>query len=210
MRTMPSQEVEIKLRVPHARALRLRLKRLGARQTIPRTYESNTLYDTPSRNLTRKGQLLRIRIEQLTADGSKLGTTRSNAALLTYKGPSKSFPGARFKIREEIELALESGEKMSRLLRAVGLRPVFHYEKFRTTFALPGISNLKIEFDETPIGLFLELEGKAADIDRAAGRLGYSKSEYLTSTYGDLYIADCKRRGRKSSNMLFQTTRKSR
>src|SRR5579862_1657294 len=59
-----NQEVEIKLRVPDIREFGLRLKRLKARVVVPRTYESNTLYDTPSRNLTRHGQLVRIRMEQ--------------------------------------------------------------------------------------------------------------------------------------------------
>ncbi len=85
---------------------------------------------------------------------------------------------------------------------------MFRYEKFRTTYTLPGISGLKVEFDETPIGFFLELEGNAGAIDRAARLLGYTRSDYMTSTYGALYIADCRRRGRKPSNMLFRPTKK--
>jgi hypothetical protein len=69
---------------------------------------------------------------------------------------------------------------------------------------------VKVEFDETPVGLFLELEGNADAIDRAAVRLGYSSADYLTSTYGAIYLADCRRRGRKPSNMLFPPTKKSR
>ena len=57
---------------------------------------------------------------------------------------------------------------MARILRALGLHPVFRYEKFRTTYALPGVRGLKIELDETPVGIYLELEGPIARIDRGA------------------------------------------
>jgi len=52
----------------------------------------------------------------------------------------------------------------------------FRYEKYRTTFRLPDsnawANGLLIELDETPIGTFVELEGPAAAIDRAAEELG--------------------------------------
>jgi len=57
-------EIEIKLRVTDVRALRRRLMQLRARVVTPRTYESNTLYDTPKKDLARRGQLIRIRTEQ--------------------------------------------------------------------------------------------------------------------------------------------------
>lgn len=214
-----SQEIEIKLRVSDVSALRHRLKQLRAREILPRTYESNTLYDTPSRSLNRRGQLMRIRIEQPSANARHVRTARTSSAILTYKSPSGSFRGsqttfrkrndrARFKIRDEVEIIVSDGERMSGILHALGLRPAFRYEKFRTTYALPGIRGLKVEFDETPVGLFLELEGSAATIDRAARLLGYARSDYMTETYGALYIADCRRHGRKPANMLFQPRRK--
>jgi adenylate cyclase class IV len=160
-RARTRQEVEIKLRVPDASALRLCLKRLRARQILPRTHESNTLYDTPSRILTRRGQLMRIRIEQPSANTRNVRTAPTSSDILTYKGPSNSFRGSqttfgkrndktRFKIRDEVEVVVSDGEQMSAILHALGLRPTFRYEKFRTTYALPGIRGLKVEFDETP------------------------------------------------------------
>jgi adenylate cyclase class 2 len=99
---------------------------------------------------------------------------------------------------------------MARILGALGLRPAFRYEKFRTTFALPGIRHLKIELDETPVRIFLELEGPVADIDRDASRLGYARNDYTTDTYASLYLADCLRRSRKPGDMLFPPTKKLR
>lgn len=215
------QEIETKLCVPDVSVLQRRLKRLRAREISPRTHESNTLYDTPGKDLTCRGELIRIRIEQPGTVGGRSRSAQDATAILTYKGPSHRSRGLkkatrepkaskRFKIRDEMEVRLDGWEQMTAILRALGLRPVFRYEKFRTTYALPSIRNVKVEFDETPVGLFLELEGDEAAIDRAARLLGYSQSDYITQTYGALYIADCRRRGIKPGDMLFPPTRKLR
>ncbi len=213
-------EIEIKLRVLELRALRLCLKRLRAREIFPRTYESNTLYDTPAKDLTRLGKLLRIRIETPGVKGGRIPKSRDTPALLTYKGPArrsrasknpaeKSKRSKRFKIREEIEVTFTGTEQLNGILLALGLRPTFRYEKFRTTYSIPSIRNLKVEFDETPVGLYIELEGSPAAIDRAAKLLGYSLGDYITQTYGALYLEDCRRRGAKPTDMLFHITRKT-
>jgi adenylate cyclase class 2 len=198
-----NQEIEIKLQVTDIPALRRRLKHLRARTVIPRTFESNTLYDTAKKSLGRKGQLIRIRAEGPCPLLKRTKSIQPTAFLLTYKGPTHT-PAThkRYKIREEVEVNV-SGDGITRILSALGLRPIFRYEKFRTTYILPGIRNLKIEFDETPIGHFLELEGPPHAIGRAAGLLGYGREDYITDTYGGLYLADCRRRGQKSGNLLF-------
>jgi adenylate cyclase class 2 len=124
--------------------------------------------------------------------------------------PRSPHGSARYKIREEFEVTVSDAEQMTAILQGLGLRPVFRYEKYRTTYVLADVPGAKIEFDETPIGMFLELEGNAKAIDRAAAHLGYSPADFVTLSYGALYIADCRRRGRKPSNMLFQPTKKSR
>jgi adenylate cyclase, class 2 len=215
------EEIEIKLRVPDVAALRRQLKHLRAREISPRTHESNTLYDTPKSDLRRRGQLMRIRIER---PASTLGKSRPNknvAALLTYKGPPLLSPKAKktgihskirshFKIKDETEVSVAGADQMATILRALGLRPVFRYEKFRTTYALQGVRGLKIELDETPVGIYLELEGPVASIDRGAHLLGYGRQDYLKDTYGSLYLADCRRRRRKPGDMLFPPTKKLR
>ena len=84
------EEIEIKLRVQDIAALRSRLKRLRAREITPRTHESNTLYDTPRHDLRRRGQLIRIRIEQPASSFRKRRPKENAAAILTYKGPSSN------------------------------------------------------------------------------------------------------------------------
>jgi adenylate cyclase, class 2 len=214
------EEIEIKLRAPDLSAVHRRLRQLHAREISPRTYESNTLFDTPAKDLRRHNRLIRIRIEQPARRFGKKRADESGAAILTYKGPPPSSRVAEtgggkarvrghFKVREEAEVPLAGAGQMARILRGLGLHPVFRYEKFRTTYVLPGIRGLKIELDETPVGSYLELEGSIAGIDRAARLLDYTRAEYLTETYGSLYLADCRRRGRKPGHMLFPPTKKT-
>jgi adenylate cyclase class 2 len=220
-KTAHREEIEIKLRVPDVAALRRQLKHLRAREIAPRTHESNTLYDTPLNSLRRRGQLIRIRIEHSAWNLEKRRPNESAAAVLTYKGPAllsrntqktsgKAGIRSHFKIKDEAEVSVAEADQMATILRALGLRPVFRYEKFRTTYALPGVCGLKIELDETPVGIYLELEGPVASIDRGARLLGYSRQDYLKDTYGSLYIADCRQRGRKPGDMFFPPTKKMR
>ena len=93
----------------------------------------------------------------------------------------------RYKVREEIETELRDGGTIQRIFEGLGLRGWFRYEKYRTTYVLPGrqswAKGLLIEVDETPIGTFVELEGQAAAIDRAAKELGYSTRDYVLKNY---------------------------
>jgi adenylate cyclase class 2 len=223
--TMPKaahhDEIEIKLFVRDVSSLRSRLKRLRAREITPRTYEANTLYDTLRQDLRRGGQLIRIRIQHPASGFSAGRPTESAPAILTYKGPSRlariakktctqSKTLSQFKVKDEAEVSLSRADEMARILRALDLHPVFRYEKFRTTYALPGLRGLKIELDETPVGLYLELEGPVASIDRGARLLGFGRKDYMKDTYGSLYIAACRRQGRKPGDMLFPPTKKLR
>jgi adenylate cyclase, class 2 len=189
-------EVEIKLTVRDKRAILDRLSRLGTR-AHQRVLEQNTLYDTPSADFRRSGRLVRLRTE-----------TTSNGrirALMTAKAPPPADPKrpanrSRYKERLERETTVGDPRRTHRLLKSLGLRPSFRYEKYRTGFDLPG---LHIALDETPVGTFLELEGRRAAIDRVARALGFTSNDYFRGTYWDLYSADCRRKGRKPGNMLF-------
>jgi adenylate cyclase, class 2 len=203
------KEIEIKLRVPDVNALRRKLKKLGARVIASeaaakdgRVHEWNTLYDTPQGGFARHGQLLRIREESAGSAGPTLNTGKREArCVLTYKGPAEqSAPASRHKVREEIEADISDPAPMARILEALGLRGWFHYEKFRTTFSFPAkaawAKGLLIELDETPSGDFIELEGPAEAIDRAAKELGYSEADYITKSYLALHIEICAKQGK--------------
>ena len=209
-----AREIETKLRISNLAILRARLFKLRAIQIVPRTYESNILYDTPAKKLLSSDRMLRLRFEQPARRAARATFHHAGPAILTYKGPTAQprrpkaasrdpISRPRLKIREELEVYIPDALQLSRLLEALGLRPAFRYEKFRTTFSLPGIPRLKIELDETPLGLFLELEGSPRDIERAAGLLGYSLKDFIASSYGALYLADCRRRRKKPSHLVF-------
>ena len=44
--------------------------------------------------------------------------------------------------------------------------------------------------DETPIGIFLEIEGDAEGIHAVAAELGFSPSDYVTESYVGLFFAE--------------------
>ena len=52
----------------------------------------------------------------------------------------------------------------------------------------------KVLLDETPIGNFLEIEGSPRWIDRTARALGFFDGDYITRSYGYLYLAYCRER----------------
>jgi adenylate cyclase class 2 len=214
-----AQEIEIKLRVKDTEALKAALKGMGARLLLGgtgRVHEWNTLFDTDPQDLRKREQLLRTRVE--TPDGHVSQSKKSGGqpALLTFKGPivggrrrgGGSKIGGGHKVREEIEFQLGDAAGVAKILERLGMRPSFHYEKYRTTFQLPATKlwakGLLIELDETPIGIFMELEGPPIAIDRAAKELGFSTKDYILKNYVSLFAEDCRRRGQKMGDMVFQ------
>jgi adenylate cyclase, class 2 len=192
-----TREIEIKLRVDDAPAMVRKLARLGARAE-GRVLEQNTLYDTPDSDFRRTGRLLRVRIE--TPAASKAVRAGKRAGLVTFKAPVPGKPNTRYKEKLEWEAPIKNPKEWARQLRALGFKAGFEYEKYRSSFRLPGVHAC---LDETPIGAFLELEGSPAAIDRTARRLGYGSRDYIRATYWDLYAADCARRGRTPRNLIF-------
>ncbi|MGA2097002.1 MAG: class IV adenylate cyclase [Candidatus Acidiferrum sp.] len=222
-----AQEIEIKLKITEAKAFRLKLKHLGAELVgtgSGRVHEWNVLFDTPERALAKNGQLLRIRTETLQPKTKRRRTNSSRPGkpqrfLLTFKRPiaETSAPANparqpnRHKVREELELEVTSAIDLARIFEGLGMKGWFRYEKYRTTFRLPAsvrwAKGLLIELDETCIGTFVELEGPAEAIDRAAKKLGYSTRDYILQNYLSLYFEDCRQRGQKPGDMVFERTK---
>jgi adenylate cyclase class 2 len=211
-------EIEIKLAIRDGKGLARALKRLGAKPAnpkAPRMHEMNLIFDTPDGGLAKHGQLLRIRTET-PAPVKKGGRSRvAGRTLLTFKSPPEELAigdvgnrgDGRYKVREEIETELRDGGTVQRIFEGLGLRGWFRYEKYRTTYVLPAkhawAKGLLIELDETPIGTFVELEGEAGAIDRAAKELGYSTRDYVLKNYLVLYVEECKRKGEQPRDMVF-------
>jgi len=199
---MPSRlgahrETEIKLRITDLPALIRKIRRLHPRCS-GRVLERNILFDTPDSDFRRRGRLLRLRIE--TPASSNLLPGGLRRAWITAKSRAESTAPSRYKEKIEREAPVDPARDWLPGLRAIGFRPGFRYEKFRTNFRL---GPLHLDLDETPVGTFLEIEGSPRQIDRIAQSLGFSPRDYIRGTYWDLYAADCRRRGRTPRNMLF-------
>jgi adenylate cyclase, class 2 len=174
-------ETEVKLRADDPGELFARLAGAGFTCTKPRVFETNTLYDTPDEALHSAGIMLRIRIAE-------------DVCTITYKGAADQ-TNRRYKVRPEIEFTASDATAADALLRSLGYRPAFQYEKYRTEYGLTSHPEGVLTVDETPVGLFVELEGTPEWIDSAAEVLGYSTEQYITSTYVEIYVEDCKRAG---------------
>ena len=179
------EEVEIKFRVDHVRALTRRLRASPLRMITPRTHEMNTLYDLPGQPLRNHGDLLRLR---------KYG----GDWVLTHKSKGKT---GRHKSRVELETKVSDGKKMDAILHALGFQPSFRYEKFRAEWT-DGRGHVVV--DETPIGYFGEIEGPARWIDRTARSLGIQQADYLTDTYAGLFFAWKQRTRSPAAEMTFR------
>jgi adenylate cyclase class 2 len=213
-----ARETEIKLRIADVDVFHAALERLGARLVGPgsaKVHEDNVIFDTPEGRLANRGQLLRIRTETTQPQGESHLEVPKKRVLLTFKQPmpessdpmTENAYAGPYKIRDEMELEVSEASNLTRIFECLGMRGWFRYEKYRTTYQLPDSSawakGLLIELDETPIGTFVELEGPASAIDRAAEMLGYSKHDYILQNYLSLYMEDCRRKGEQPGHMVF-------
>jgi adenylate cyclase class 2 len=184
--THAAREIEIKLAVPDPKTARGLLRAAGFRVSKRRVFETNIVFDTPEMSMRRAATMLRVR-------------QAGGVATVTYKGPPEA---GRHKSREELELEISDARAMAAIIERLGLGPVFRYEKYRTEYRQPGRSGFAT-LDETPLGVYLELEGTPPWIDRTARTLGFAENDYITASYARLYLDWCSRRGVRPSDMVF-------
>jgi adenylate cyclase class 2 len=173
-------EIEVKIKVELLDPLRQKIKILPAALETVRSFERNIVFDTSQGQLKKRGILLRLR-------------QQGEQAVLTMKMPAQG--SSTYKIREETEVELSDFASMEKIIRAIGFRIFFIYEKYREVFTALGAH---IMIDETPIGNFIEIEGHPDQIDTVASRLGFSAADYITDSYYRLFSSS----GR-SGHMVF-------
>ena len=181
-----NREIEIKLKLESAEQGRSLLRRAGFHVIRRRVHESNVVLDNAAGSLRQQGVALRLR-------------QAGRRASLTFKGPAAD---GKYKSRQELETGLMDFAVGKEILEKLGFRSVFRYEKYRTQYQSSNPSGV-VMLDETPIGVFLELEGEPGWIDRTAGLLGFSEEHYITATYAELYSAFRSPRDRPSGDMVF-------
>jgi adenylate cyclase, class 2 len=177
-------EREIKLRFDSAEEAREKILALGAAPLLGRRLQEDCLFDTDDERLRRQRSTLRVRSE-----GGK--------ALLTYKGPA--IP-ALIKIREEYETVVADGAVLYTILEQLGLHCWFRYEKYREEFTN---DDVVIAVDETPVGVFVEIEGGEDAIHATARALGRTPLDYITDSYRFLYLQHRDANGLAGHDMVF-------
>ena len=182
----PPVETEIKLPVESVARAQALLRRCGFKVRTRRVFEQNIVLDDAALSLRARGLLLRVR-------------AAGRAVTCTYKGPSLA---GRHKRRVEQEFGATSLEPCLALFAGIGFTESFRYEKYRTEYERPGDRG-HATLDETPIGVFMELEGQADWIDRTAAELGFAPDAWVTSSYASLYFAWCEKNRRKPASMTF-------
>lgn len=185
-------EREVKLFFLSAAAARTALLAVGASASRPRRLQDDALFDTPEDLLRGKGCIVRVRTEHWPDNA--LTTT------LTVKGPVQPGP---MKIREEHETRVEKGDALAQILDVLGLRPWFRYQKYREEFSAPDVI---AALDETPVGVFVELEGSEAAINSMTAALGLSSGDFILDSYYRLFVSRREQFGLSGPYMLFPTT----
>jgi adenylate cyclase class 2 len=177
-------EREIKLHFESAEAARAAVLATGATPLLGRRLQEDSLLDTDDEQLRRRRCVLRVRVEN--------GKSR-----LTFKGPVQ--PGS-VSIREEYETVVGDGAILLRVLLELGLHVWFRYEKYREEFAHEDVI---VAIDETPVGVFVEIEGSEPGIATMSEALGRGPSDYILDSYRGLFLRHREQHGLDGVDMVF-------
>lgn len=187
-------EREVKLPLSDPDALRARLAALGSPR-VAFFREENRFFDLPGDPLRAAGSALRLRTETpLPAPGADAGGVGGAEGAggparhyLTFKGPRVP-AAAGVKAREEVEADVADPGDAAALLRALGHRLRFVFEKRRERHRL---GPCVVELDELPgLGFFVEVEGPGeAEIEAALRRLGLEGAPRCPEGYLSLLVA---------------------
>jgi len=180
-------ECEVKLRFHSAEEARQAILATGATPLLGRRLQEDALLDTADGQLRQRRSALRVRMEN--------GKSR-----VTFKGPVQP---STVKMREELETLVGDGEVLLRVFEEIGLQVWFRYEKYREEFAHEDVI---VAVDETPVGIFVEIEGSESGIDAMAATLGRSPSDYIVDSYRGLFLQQREALGLSGGDMVFDAS----
>ena len=179
---MLEREIKLRFRTPEeARAATLAA---GATLLEGRRLQDDYLLDTTDEQLRRRRSALRVRLE-------------AGTSVLTFKGPVQP---ALTKLREELETIVGDGPLLLRMFEAIGFRVWFRCQKYREEFVLDDVI---VAIDETPFGVFVEIEGSERGIAEVAASLGCGPGDYVLDSYRGLFSEHCRQRDLPVTDMLF-------
>ena len=162
------QEIEVKFLLKDYASLMQKIADLQLSCSQERIHEFNLRYDLADGSLVAQKQVLRLR--------------KDAQARLTFKGPGVMEEDVL--LRKEVEVVVSDFDTTNRLLEALGYQVVMMYEKYRANYLL---DSLVMSVDETPLGLFVELEGESpAQVRKAADVLGLDWDARINLSYSAL------------------------
>jgi adenylate cyclase class 2 len=169
MSTATSIEREIKLRFDSVEAAREAVLATGATPLRCRRLQEDALLDAEDESLRRRRCVLRIRVE--------CGKSR-----ITFKGPVQP---SIMKVRDELETVVGDGVLLVQVFEELGFHVWFRYQKYREEFSHDDVT---VAIDETPVGVFVELEGSEHGITATAEALGARPEDYVLDSYRGLFL----------------------
>jgi adenylate cyclase class 2 len=184
MGTATTLEREVKLSFESAEAARNAVLAAGATPLHGRRLQEDALLDTAGDSLRARACCLRIRMEN--------GKSR-----ITFKGPVQDSP---MKLREEFETLVGDGVLLLRIFEELGYRVWFRYEKYREEFSHEDVT---VAVDETPVGVFVEIEGGERGITAMAAAMGRGPGDYILDSYRGLFVQRRDALGLSGADMLF-------
>ncbi len=179
-------EREIKLQFASVEEARAAVTAAGCTPLLGRRLQEDALLDNEDEMLRRRRCVLRVRVEN--------GKSR-----VTFKGPVQP---SLMKVREEQETLVGNGEVLLRVFEELGLHVWFRYEKYREEFSHEDVT---VAIDETPVGVFVEIEGAEHGIASMAEALGRGPGDYLVDSYRSLFLQRRDAFGISGPDMLFDS-----
>ncbi len=184
MSTTTPVEREIKLRYDSVESARAAVLAAGATPLLGRRLQEDALLDTEDESLRRRRCVLRVRLEN--------GKSR-----ITFKGPVQP---SEMKLRDELETIIGDGVLLLRIFEELGFHIWFRYEKYREEFSHEEVT---VAIDETPVGVFVEIEGSEQGISTMARALGRRPDDYVLDSYRGLFLKYREQYGLDGTNRVF-------
>jgi adenylate cyclase class 2 len=186
MATATNVEREVKLSFDSADAAREAIIAAGGLPLLGRRLQEDALLDNADNGLRDRGCALRIRMEN--------GKSR-----ITFKGPIQD---STMKVRDEFETVVGDGVLLLRIFEELGYQVWFRYEKYREEFAHEDVI---VAVDETPVGVFVEIEGSESGISAMAAAMDRTPGDYILDSYRGLFLQHLAARGLPGADMVFDS-----
>src|SRR4029078_1037751 len=92
------------------------------------------------------------------------------------------------------------GVLLIRIFEELGFHVWFRYEKYREEYSHEDVI---VAIDETPVGVFVEIEGSEAGITAMAESLGRGPGDYVLDSYRGLFLQYREAHGLTDTDMVF-------